>query len=181
MTYKNELYGMKDVDLDEFGYGAKWGLTDLYEQAEKELRAALEAPEDFRANWSAKKEIRDASLVREFGTVYITVTAHMDDLWEDDDLIYDALWTSCKVEEELPEDIVDSIREGCIEEIDDQTTESDTLPASATYEEIMAAVSRLEDMAEANNVHMYDLLCEMVKAHWEYMHSDEYRKLKGES
>lgn len=112
------------------------------------------------------QEIRYAKYTREGDRITVEVSAHMDDLWDSDDLIYDALWTTCSVEEELPDSVIASIREGLEDEIDDHTDITVDLPASATFEEIMEATGKAETEAEQHNNEMYDRLCDIVKRCW---------------
>lgn len=166
---------MKTIDIAEHTgeYASKWGLTDFYPEAEADLRKALESGEDFETDWfGCKKEIRYAKITSEQEKITIEVSAHMDDLWEEDDLIYDALWEVSKIEDELPEEIIDSIRDAAIYDIDDHTNLDVTLPRSATWDEIIKAIENLEYEAEANNHRMYLELCEIVKAHVEYMNTE---------
>lgn len=166
---------MKTIDIAERTgeYASKWGLTDFYPEAEEDLRAALESGEDFETDWfGCKKEIRYAKITGDQEEITIEVSAHMDDLWEEDDLIYDALWEVSKIEDELPEEIIDSIRDAAIYDIDDHTDLSITLPRSATWDEIIKAIENLEYEAEANNHRMYLELCEIVKAHIDYMNTE---------
>lgn len=165
---------MKTIDIAEKTgeYASKWGLTDFYPEAEAELKKALESVEDFETDWfGCKKEIRYAKITGTQEEITIEVSAHMDDLWEEDDLIYDALWEVSKIEDELPEEIIDSIRDAAVYDIDDHTNMEVSLPRSATWEEIIRAMENLEYEAEANNHRMYLELCDIVKAHVEYMKS----------
>lgn len=166
---------MKTIDIAEHTgeYASKWGLTDFYPEAEADLRKALESGEDFETDWfGGKKEIRYARITGDQEKITIEVSAHMDDLWEEDDLIYDALWEVSKIEDELPEEIIDSIRDAAIYDIDDHTNLDATLPRSATWDEIIKAIENLEYEAEANNHRMYLELCEIVKAHVDYMNTE---------
>ena len=163
---------MKELFKDAGVYAAKWGLTDFYEAEEQELREAIESGEDFTTGWyECKKEIRSGKITRMDGKIYITVSAEMDDLYDEYDLIYDAL---CEVapsyEDELPEEIVDSIIDAAIDEqIDDHNEASDTIPGDSTYDEILRAISKLESEAEELNTRDYTELKEIVKAHLNYM------------
>ena len=158
---------MKGIDINHGEYSSKYGLTDLYPESEAKLREALASGEDFTTDWTGcRKEIRYVKYTREGEHITIEVSAHMDDLWEADDLIYDALWTACRVEEELPDDLIDSIREGLCGEIDDHTDITVVLPSSASFEEILEATGKAEDEAEQNNTEMYNRLCEIVKDNW---------------
>lgn len=163
---------MKTIDIAEKTgeYASKWGLTDFYPEAEEVLREALASGEDFETDWfGCKKEIRYAKITGNLEEITIEVSAHMDDMWESDDLIYDALWETTKIEEELPEEIIESIRDAMVYDVDDHTDLDATLPRSATFEEIVRAIENLEYEAEANNHRMYLDLCECVRGHVEYM------------
>lgn len=163
---------MKTIDIAEKSgeYASKWGLTDFYPEAEEILREALESGEDFETcGFGCKKEIRYGRIIRDQDAVTVEVSACMDDLWESDGLIYDALWETTKIEKELPEEIIESIRDAMIYDVDDHTDLDASLPRNATFEEIVRAIENLEYEAEANNHRMYLELCECVKDHVEYM------------
>lgn len=163
---------MKTIDIAERTgeYASKWGLTDFYPEAEEDLRAALESGEDFETCWfGCKKEIRYAKITGDEDGITIEVSANMDDLWDAEDLIYDALWEATKIEKQLPDEIIDSIRDAAVYNVDDHTNLETTLPRSASLEEIVRAMEHLEYEAEANNHRMYLELCDIVKAHVEYM------------
>ncbi len=94
----------------------------------------------------------------------------MDDLWDSEDLIYDALWEVTKAENELPEEIIDSIRDAAIDErIDDSSTWTEVLPSSASFDNVVKSLGKCEANADAENTGMYKRLCEIVYAHIEYM------------
>lgn len=162
---------MKELDLDGMGYAAKYGVSDFNDYAELKLRAAIASGEDFDTGWfGARKEINYARIVRENGAYTITVSAHMDDLFDNPDLIYDALWEVASSEEELPEDIIESIIDEAIDcGIDDKSECDDTLPADASFEDIAKCLDELESMAMSANHDMYKRLCDIVKEHWAWM------------
>ena len=171
---KPESYYPTTIDIAEKSgeYASKWGLTDFYPEAEEILRGLIDSGEDFETDWfGCKKEIRYAKITRSQDETEVQVTAHMDDLYESDDLIYDALWEVSKIEDELPEEIIDSIREAAYYDVDDHTETFVSLPRSATFDEIVRAMEHLEYEAEASNHRMYLELCDIVKAHVEYMNS----------
>ena len=168
---------MRRVDITENTgcYASKWGLSDFYEEAEKSLRDVLASGEDFDTGWfGCKKEIDYAQIVRDGGKIMISVACHMDDLWEQDDLIYDALWEVSKIEKEFPKEIIDSIREAaCDEQLDDHTTVSESMPADSSFEDIVSMLDKLEGIADCGNKEMYKSLCEIVCSHLEYMKENE--------
>lgn len=171
---------MKDLEFPNGGiYASKWGLTDFYDVNDDVLRKAIESGEDFdTGEFGCQKEIRYARVHRERGEFEVEVTAHMDDLWDEGDLIYDALWTVAKSSDELPEDIIDSIRDAAIDSgVDDHTYCNRYLPLDATYETVVETISELEDEAEQTNEELYRILCEIVKDHVEFM---KEREAKGE-
>lgn len=162
---------MIDIDISYGTDASKWGLTDFYEESEMKLKEALESGEDFTTGWfGCKKEIRYAKYERCGDEFTISVCCHMDDLWEEDDLIYDALWSACKVEEELPQEIIDSIRDAAIDcGIDDHAELWQIIPSGeATFEKIVEITDSLEQRAEEENDIMFKDLCEKVKGHYEY-------------
>ena len=164
---------MKKIDIEENTgcYASKWGISDFYDEAEKSLKAALDSGEDFDTGWfGCKKEIHYGQIVREDGNVTVSVCCHMDDLWESEELIYDALWEVTKVENELPEDIIDSIRDAAIDDcVDDSSTWTEVLPSSVSFDDVVKALDKCEVNADAENTGMYKRLCEIVYYHVEYM------------
>lgn len=167
---------MKKIDLEKNSYyAAKYGVSDFYDEAEQKLREAIASGEDFDTGWfGARKEINYARIVRENGAYTITVSAHMDDLWEGDDLIYDALWEVAHSEDELPEDIIYSIRDAAFDcGIDDKSECEDVLPADAQFKDIARCLDKLEFEAIKNNDDMYGWLKGIVKDHWDHMKEQE--------
>lgn len=160
---------MKGIDIAESTgiYASKWSISDFYDEAEKSLRDALASGEDFETDWfGCKKEINYAQIVREGGEITVCVSAHMDDLWDSEDLIYDTM----KEEVELPEDVIDSIRDFAIDDgIDDNTELSMTLSAEASYEDIVDALDTLEKEAMEENHSMFLRLTDIVDAFIQHM------------
>lgn len=155
---------MKEIDISVGEYAAKWGISDFYEDSEELLREALESGEDFTTEWGCKKEIRYATLTKEGETISLRVVCNMDDLYESDDLIYDALWSRLRVEERLPDELIDSIREAAADEwMNDSAEATAELPASSTFEEICAKLYELTDEAEKENDETFKELCDMVE------------------
>lgn len=164
---------MKEIDIAENTgeYASKWGISDFYEEAEQSLRDALASGEDFDTGWfGCKKEINYGQIVREDGKITVSVCCHMDDLWESEDLIYDALWEVTKAENELPEEIIGSIRDAAMgDNVDDSSTWAEVLPSSASFDDVVKALDKCEANADAENTGMYKRLCEIVYDHVEYM------------
>lgn len=169
---------MKELDLDGMGYAAKYGVSDFYDEPEQKLREAIASGEDFDTGWfGARKEINYARVHREHGELEVEVSAHMDDLFDGPDLIYDALWEVARSEAELPEDIIDSIIDTAIDcEIDDKTECNVFLPANASYEDVCKALDECETSAMETNNEMYERLKEIVKEHWDHMKEREGEK-----
>lgn len=155
---------MKNIDICDGDYAAKWGISDFYEDSEELLRNALASGEDFTTEWGCKKEIRYGLLTKEGDKITLRVSCHMDDLYESDDLIYDALWARMKKEEELPDEIIDSIREVASEEwLRDYSEACAEIPASSTFEEICQKLDELTAEAEKENDETFNHLCDMVE------------------
>lgn len=165
---------MNRIDICRGEYAAHWSLTDLYDYSREKLQAALASGEDFDTGWwGCKKEIRYARICRDGGEIRILVSCHMDDLWDGDALIYDALWEECGAEEQLPDELIDTVRSFAIDcGIDEQTELSEVLPTSAGFDELVKVIDRLEDEAEAHNTEMYNELRAVVRG--------EYENWKGE-
>lgn len=149
-------------------------MTDFYPEAEQKLKDALASCEDFDTGWwGCKKEINYARVRREDGAIIVEVSAHMDDLYDycsSPDLIYDALWEECHTEEELPDDIIDSIIFAAINDgIDDHTDICDALDSDATFDDVCFMLARFEAYAMAENRSMYLRLRDIVAAHYEYL------------
>lgn len=161
---------MKEIDIAYGEYAAKWGISDFYEDSEAKLREALASGEDFTTEWGCKKEIRYATLTKEGDTISLLVSCHMDDLYESDDLIYDALWDRLRTEEELPEELIDSIREIAADDwMHDYAEASAELPASASFEKICDKLDELTDEAEKENDDTFKHLCDMVEDTYKWM------------
>ena len=161
---------MKTIDTNLY-YAFKWGLGDPYEETEATLREAIASGEDFETTWmDCKKEIVGCKFTKADGQFLIEVSAGMDDLWESEDLIYDAM----DEEIELPEHIIDGIRDEAIEfGLDDHSEASYLLPYNATYEEVMDATEQLQRIAMDKNDEMFETLKIIVKGYIEYMKKEE--------
>ena len=156
---------MKHIDISSGDYACKWSLTDFYDDSEQKLRDALASGEDFDTGWfSCNKEPRSARYVRRNGWLSVEVSAAMSDLWEQDDLIYGALWSISRSEPELPEDVISLIRDTAIDlGLDDVSYESEMIPAPVSYTKLVEVTDRLEKEVESNNDRMFNQLREIVK------------------
>lgn len=162
----------KSIDIDYGIYAAKWSLTDFYEESKDKLISAIASGKPFETSWGCSKEIRYAAILKRNTDCIITVDCHMDDLWESDDLIYDALWERCQAEEELPEDILESIREEAADRgLNDTAIAQRVLPANATFEDICNAITEMEDECEAQNSSMFNTLKDIVEEQYKFIHA----------
>lgn len=125
----------------------KWGVSDLYEEAEKNLRELLTYSGEFRTEWcSCKKEEYAFRLWFHDDYIHVAVSNCMDDLYDGYDLIDDALWDLGKQDVELSDDDVDRIRELCMfSDVDTEVTDDENIKRDSTYEEIMETLERLAD------------------------------------
>ena len=168
---------MKTIDISYGEYASKWGLTDFYPESEAKLKEALASGEDFTTGWfGCKKEIRYATYTRDAEVMTVKVSCVMDDLWESNDLIWDAWYETYHEdpEDELTREIIDSIRDAAIDAgLSDETELTTTLPGDASFEAVVKATRDLEYQAEANNESMFSELIDCVKAHWEYLHEEK--------
>jgi hypothetical protein len=139
-----------------------WGLTDLYPECEKNLRDLLKTGADFETEWcNSKKELLSARYRRENGSVWVDVNQWMDDLWEEGDLIVDAM---CDLGVELDSDGFEYVRRIASEmEIDDAIAISEEVGEDATYEDCMEMVTRLMDKTDAQLNEWYTELRNIVE------------------
>lgn len=158
---------MKYVDICYGEYAAKWGLTDFYPESEAKLREAIDSGEDFDTYYGCKKEIRYCRITRDDERVIVSVEACMDDLYESDELIYDALWARLHTEEELPEETIEAIQNHCYDlSLCDRGEAVAILPREATFEEITNAISSGESETEEINSIVFKTVCDIVEQHY---------------
>lgn len=145
MNY-SEIFNLTDLapvpTLDVFREdtsACKWGLTDLYPEHEKALRAAIDSGKGFDTGWCyCVKEIRSFRIVSDGKVITVLAYEEMDDI---DDLIDDAIDSQT----ELTDDQEEKIRDyyycyGMTSELESETT----IPAT-TYEDVMKALEELEN------------------------------------
>lgn len=144
---------------------AKWSVTDFYPECERKLWELISSGDDFDTGYfGCRKEPRSARIYRAGGKLTVEVNASMDSLYEDDDLIYDALFEVYGVEELLPDEVLTRINDLAIESgLNDYSEESETLPSDASFEEVKDAMDRLEESVLRENENMYRELCGIVK------------------
>lgn len=160
---------MKTIELTDSTYASHWGLSDFYDDSKERLIEALASEGEFTTGWfGCKKEIEYGKIERLGWKLIVNVACHMDDLFDSDDLIYDALWTVSGREFELPEDVIEEIRDWAIDcGIDDCTVLFEELQPDASFDDVVSCLDRLSAKANANNDRMYRELCECVKAYVE--------------
>ena len=171
---------------DGHEYCSKWGLTDLYDECEKNLRQLIDSQDDFVTEWcGSKNELLSAQYGRIDGSFDVWVRAWMDDLWDSYDLISDAIYEvlhddekyslPLSVQEKLKrysEDNIDEEAEEFFENVRQYAWEADITdsvchsvsfnPKGITYEKVMEAVEKLEDEAMAHLHRIYEVLCGIV-------------------
>lgn len=170
MNYTIENYrighSLKRYEITEnSGSASHWGLTDLYPDSEANLRKLIESGEDFTTEWCAsKKELESAKYERIEGTFQVSVYRFMDDLWDQYDLIYDALWGVTKDSHiELTKEQIEYIRDMAFEiGIDDSVTLSAEVK-DPTYENVMDTVGKLADETDRVLKEYYEELKAIVK------------------
>ena len=177
---------MKTIECKTGSYASSWGLTDLYKENEQALREAIESGEDFETErFDSKKELLSAWYERKNGQLTVRVYAWMDDLWEEDawsiyddwvghsdevhsPLIEDALYECCGYDgEDIPPEFWDHLAES-LYDVSTSTVDSEVLPGNATYEEVMAAVERLENLCMIELDETYQRVCDEVKDAYDY-------------
>lgn len=160
---------MKTIEITDGTYAAQWYLTDFYKGSEARLRKALDSDDEFVITYGCKKEIRYCTIVRAKGVLHVEVRAEIDDLYDGDALIYDALYEACGVEDEIEDDdLIEEIRRIAAEDgLLDFSSVSCDLDSTSTFEQLCEAISKLEDEAETMNTDAYGTLCDIAKAVYE--------------
>ena len=129
-------------DFDDWG---RWGFVDLDYDSEAELRTAIASGQPFDTGWHGfRKTEYSMRIQRSAGGTTVSVYDCMDSALGQWDLFCDFL--NNDELERLTDEMVDQIREDLymgdfIEEIE----EEETLPADATFDEIMKKVGELID------------------------------------
>ena len=119
-----------------------WGFSELYANAEAKLRELLASGKDFDTGFGgSKKEIMSARFYARGDTIKVTVVQEMDDL---PDLVYDAVPDGIDAEEELLDEIADSL-EPPFYSISTSAKESKELPRSSSYEDVLNAAVELTE------------------------------------
>lgn len=163
---------MKNIDICYGEYAAKWGLADFYPESEAKLREALDSGENFDTYYGCKKEIRYCRITRDEKSVTVSVESCMDDLYESDELIYDALWARLHTEEELPDETIEAITDHCYDlNLCDRGEAVTILPREATFEEIVNAIKANESESEELNSVTFKTVCDIVESY--------YKELRG--
>ena len=164
---------MNKITFDSI-YASKWGATDFYPEVESKLREVIESGEDFETELlDCKKEIESVKYTRAGNEFKIEVNASMDGLYDEYDLIYDALWKIGKPDYELTDNDIDNIIDAAINSlIDDHTYLARTIGLNSygiTFDQVVSETNTLIDRANQNNNNMFDLLCQIVKEYIEYI------------
>jgi len=136
----------KDLS-NEFDDWGSWGLCDM-RNGEDILREAIASGDRFTTGWHGwKKELQSMCVERTEDEVIVSVSACMDDL-DDYAIISDCLTSeeARKITEEQYEAIYDALME-CME-FRTEEEDSEKLPVTATYEEIIAKAEECMDYCE---------------------------------
>ncbi len=174
---------MKDLFAEwPDAYGAHWSLSEMYQEHEAELRKALASGEDFEASWGVKKEIEYATVRRINGSIEVEFRTYIDELYGIADTL---LWVAsgkkydsgfdyiCKfhdldpnkpADHERAESIMEEVQGWVEDEYREEWTERDSLPATATYEEIMNMIDELGAVATTASQDCYESMVETVRA-----------------
>ena len=126
-------------------YQSNWGATDLYDKAEKNLRELLTEKGEFHTEWcDSKKELESFRLWFTDDEITIEVSKWMDELYEQSDLICDALWSLGKDDVELEYEDIGNIQDMCWDaDIKDETQFSEEVSRDITYEKLMEKIDEM--------------------------------------
>lgn len=157
-------HSIANYDLaDGCAYASSWGLTSLYDECEKNLRFLLDQRADFRASWDSKKSLQSVTIMRIDDVLHVDVCAWMDDLWESEDLIYDAYYDVTEKEEEIPDEVIDYIRDIANEVGCDDHASASWKGTCPDYDKIMKKIDTLAEEAECQLVRWYEELKHIVE------------------
>ena len=134
------------VNITSNGDGSHCGLTDLYLDVEKKLRELILSGKDFQTErCGSKNELCSAQYTRAGGVLSVAVHSWIDELYGEGNLIYDALWDLPHEISALSDKTIEAIQNVAMEcGIKDEVDTSENLPEGATFEDVMAAVERIE-------------------------------------
>ena len=183
MEYEMQSYRIgHDVKTYRLNDGldvCKWGVSDLYEDAEKNLRELLTYSGEFRTEWcDCKKELFSFRLWFTDSKIKVEVSQWMDDLYEQVDLIDDAIWalksSGYKFGAELNEDDFENIRDMCFDAgIETEVMESTYIKRDSTYEEIMSALDELADLTGKELDEYFEQVKSVVSYYSEHCKEEE--------
>jgi len=131
---------------DDFNDWGSWGVGDIYEDVEKIMRDVIASGERFDSGWHEwKKELQGMRIQRTEDAVIVDVSEYMDDL-EDYAIIRDCLTDEDerRITDEQFEAIENALNEMFLDFVT-ETEDSESLPVTATYEEIMEKAGELMD------------------------------------
>ena len=137
----------RDLSYEFYDWGS-WGVGDMYDGNERLLKEVIASGDRFTTGWHGwKKELQSMCIERTEDEVIVSASAYMDDL-EDYAIISDCL--TSEEEEKITEEQYEAIRDALFEcmEFRTEEEESETLPVTATYEEIMAKAEECMDYCE---------------------------------
>ncbi len=147
----------------------KWGVSDLYEDAEKNLRELLTYSGEFRTELcSCKKELYSFRLWFTDEYINVQVNQWMDELYEQYELIDDALWDLGKQDVELSDEEIEYIRDLCYDaDVKDEVSNSEYIKRDSTYEEIMETLERLSDETDKWLSDYYETVKNIISYYFE--------------
>lgn len=153
----------------------KWGVSDLYEEAEKNLRELMTYSGEFRTEWcSCKKELYSFRLWFHDDYIDVAVSQSMDDLYDQYDLIDDAMWDLGKQNIELSDEEVDRIRELCMySDVETEVAENEYIKRSSSYEDVMESLDRLADITDKTLKDHYERVKSIISY---YLEVERYEK-----
>ena len=155
---------MKTIESPGY-YASKWGLTDLYAEAEKLLREAIDSGEDFTTGWwTCKKECRSARYTRKNGKMTVEVCCDIDSLNEGD-LVYDAVYHIYHEEREVTDEQMEEILDlAWFYDLSDGVSVSGTISKNkVSFDTAMQTTAYLENKAEKQLDQYFDRLCAIVR------------------
>ena len=148
------------------GDATKYGLTDLYPEAEQKLRELLDSGKPFKTEWTSATKRAVGFQISSDGATKVIVTAMDNEADEGIELVYDAIWDlgiddNFFTEEEM-EEMYDPVTEDCLYSFEYADCMY-ILPYPATYEQIMDTLEKMGRENRACLIESYEFLKGTVK------------------
>lgn len=175
---------MNEIEIGH-EYGAKWGLTDFYDDVEPVIKEVVTSGKNFRFSYGCKKEIRYCTIQRDRGSIEVTVSCSIDELPDlTDTLVWDAAGKNdfsvggydaagkilgLDTSDDTNEEVVYSFLEEVQDQLMDYGLYQETFTAyrdlgtTKSWRAVVEAISELEDVVDQESQDAYAAMLECVR------------------